>query len=620
MSHMWRTIAVFCLLGMAGPCEAGTEGSGEDIPEGGRDVRRLTTGWGFQVDVRDLGEQERWFDPKFDRSAWSKVDVPKAWDLYDEALRGYEGVGWYCVRLDGSWRQRDRVQLLKFGRVNFHTKVWLNGELLGEHVDGYLPCVFDVSKKLRDEANELVLRVDNRPRLEWLPAGKQIEWVQYGGILQPVELAAKGPISIADLTIKGTPQGPGAAVACVVVVDAQIPAEEVVVRVRVDGAEADAQSLKLPPLKGGSTSTQELAFSLDNASAWSPDSPNLHRLAVTLERGGQTIDRVEESFGVRAIEVKGRQLLLNGKPLKIQGVNRYDELGRYGPNAPENLVRSDVQRMKQAGVNLVRTHYPQSPEILALYDEFGILLMEELPINWWGQPWGDAEEKSLQNEAILDQALPMLERMIQRDKNHPCLIIWSMGNESKTDNAIGIRVMRRLIQRTKQLDKTRLVTFVIEPDPAEDHRAFEDADLVAFNMYPGTLIPPLANHRDELDAKTYKAAVAFIAHQLSTFPEKPMIVGEFGAPGIPGIHGDAPSTEEFQAAAMHAIWRAITGANDLSGGIVWSWADYYHRRNFIQYTTFGPYGVVTVDRRPKAALSTLAEMFGGRITLQDFKK
>ena len=98
----------------------------------------------------------------------------------------------------------------------YHAKVWLNGERLGEHVDGYLPFAFDVTGKLRSSDNHLVLRVDNRPRIEWPPAAKQIEWVQYGGILQPVRVESKASVSISDLAIRAVPDGDGASVACTV--------------------------------------------------------------------------------------------------------------------------------------------------------------------------------------------------------------------------------------------------------------------------------------------------------------------------------------------------------------------------------------------------------------------
>jgi hypothetical protein len=104
-----------------------------------RTTLEIAAGWHFQLDVPDIGEKENWQAINFDRSNWTKVDVRKAWDLFDEAMWGYEGVGWYATEIAGSLGAKGKVQRLKIGRVNYHAKVWLNGELLGENLNGYLP-------------------------------------------------------------------------------------------------------------------------------------------------------------------------------------------------------------------------------------------------------------------------------------------------------------------------------------------------------------------------------------------------------------------------------------------------------------------------------------------------
>jgi beta-glucuronidase len=576
-----------------------------------RDERELATGWRFQIDAHDIGENEHWFEASFDRSQWCSVEVPGAWDTFDESLRGFEGVGWYAVTLDGSWAQPERVQHLTFGRVMYHTRTWLNGELLGEHIDGYLPFSFDVTKKLTGSNNVLVLRVDNRPRIDWMPAAKQIEWVQYGGILQPVRIETRRKIAITSVAVRAVPQGEGASLACTLEIEARENADDVVLRVGIVGDEERAQTLTIAA-RTGAAARHEINLTMPRAQVWSPESPNMYNLATTLEHGGVVIDRMSTEFGVRTIEARGRQLLLNGKPLKVRGVNRYDEYGRFGPNPPWPLVEADLRLIKRVGVNLIRTHYPQSPRLLSLCDQLGILFLEELPINWWGVEWFGREGAD-QKESILDQALPMLETMIRRDRNHPCIIIWSMANESKTDTEVGIKVMRTLIKRTRELDRSRLVTFVTDQASVKDHRAFSGADLVAINMYPGSLGRPLADHIDQLDERARKPAEANIRNRLAAFPDKPMLVTEFGAMGFRTIRGDAASTEDFQAAYITKIWEAIAGNPDLSGGVLWSWADYYHRRHFQSLGAFGPFGVVSVDRQPKAALKALARAFGGSL-------
>jgi beta-glucuronidase len=267
--------------------------------------------------------------------------------------------------------------------------------------------------------------------------------------------------------------------------------------------------------------------------------------------------------------------------------------------------------MKEAGVNMVRMHYPQSPEVLSLYDEMGFAVCEEVPVNWWGNGFSGTGEEVL-DESVLNQAMPALERMIQRDKNHPSIVLWSMANESQTAKPAGISVMRKMIHRAKELDPTRLVTFVISTQDAKPHAAFEDADVVGINVYRGVFDRRIAMHAGELEERVIKPTEAHIRRQLDAFPNKPLLVTEFGTRGVPGLHGDMVYTEDFQAALNAAAWKAIQNCDGNSGGILWCWADYYHRRTFNDNGPFGCYGVVTVDHHPKAALNALAQMYGGK--------
>ena len=339
-------VLVFCLT-TAVLVAANVRGAEPD-PGEPRENRELATGWRFQIDAHDVGEKEHWFDPSLDRSLWSPVEVPRAWDTFDESLRGFEGVGWYAVTLDGSWARPEKLQRLTFGRVMYHTRAWLNGEFLGEHIDGYLPFTFDVTGKLKASNNLLVLRVDNRPRIEWMPAAKQIEWVQYGGILQPVRLETRGKIAIANVAVRAVPQGEGASITCTIEIEAHENADDVVLRLGVAGEEATARTLTIAA-RTGAAAHHEISLTMQRAQVWSPESPKLYTLAATLERTGAVIDRVSTDFGVRTIEARGRQLLLNGKPLKVRGVNRYDEYGRFGPNPPWPLVEAELRLMKRRG-------------------------------------------------------------------------------------------------------------------------------------------------------------------------------------------------------------------------------------------------------------------------------
>ncbi|MFC1558434.1 glycoside hydrolase family 2 protein [candidate division KSB1 bacterium] len=570
----------------------------------------LEDGWRFQIDIRNIGEKEEWFAEKFDRSSWGKVTVPQAWDCYETALWGYEGVGWYAVTINPEdFTTGKRTEVL-FNRIMYYSKVWINGEYIGENIGGYLPFSFDITDYLiPGRENHLVIRVDNKPRIEWLPAGKQIEWIQYGGILEPVELVSTSHTYINDFIIKTIPENGGARITCIIKVKNNTDTEEgmelEIEIARDTGITREKVELKCKP---NETNEININLTINSADLWSPETPVLYTAGVYLKKDGIIVDDLTERFGIREVSIEGTSILLNGEPLTIKGVNRYDEYGRLGPNVPEEVLRKELALMKSAGINMIRVHYPQSPDLLSLYDEYGFMMMEEVPLNWWGRiVWGPVE----QNLDILKQAKPALKKMIARDKNHPCIIIWSVANECETDNEIGITVMRELMKLAKSLDETRPVTFTVSHDPT-GHLAFDEADIVCVNKYSGiTSRGKVCYHIAQIYSFGNKVFAEELTNHRKDIRNKPMIITEFGCQGIKNIHGDVYFSEEFQAAYIESIWDAIRSVPGVSGGILWSWADYYHRKHFTNYAVYGPYGVVTVDRKPKKSFEALARMYGG---------
>ena len=349
--HRASIIVLFLTLSLipVGPVAAA------DVPlQGEREVREIAAGWRFAIDLRDVGEREHWYDSGWDSSGWSEVEVPKAWDTFDEALRGYEGVGWYSVALDGSWARAGKVQHLTFGRVMYHTKVWLNGELLGEHIDGYLPFAFDVTGKLKDSANQLVLRVDNRPRIDWLPAAKQIEWVQYGGILQPVRLETQE----SDLSLgpcdPGGSRGRGGIdlVARSTSMLATERRRRLVFRIAVRGGDEVSRRhwfRSAAPGRRG-PSRQELSMTLGRADAlvagiaeactpWSRQSNGRRQgdrsLGLALRRQDDRGAGPADAFERQAAEDQGRQPIRRVRPLR--------------PESAAALVEDELRLMKKTG-------------------------------------------------------------------------------------------------------------------------------------------------------------------------------------------------------------------------------------------------------------------------------
>jgi beta-galactosidase/beta-glucuronidase len=575
-----------------------------------RKIRELSGNWRFQLDVRNIGEKEHWFSN--DLSEWGKVTVPGAWDCYEDALWQYQGIGWYTTIISPDDFTPVKKTEIVFGRVMYYSKVWLNGEFIGENIGGYLPFSFDITKYLKPgQDNKLVVRVDNRARIEWLPASEQIEWIQYGGILEPVKLVSTSQTYIDDIIVRTIPDNGGAGINCIISI-ANETAKETELDLNIGISLHTAivnKSVKVRCKAGGNTKVN-VDFTLAQAELWSPGTPVLYTASVILSKNGNTIDDLTDRFGIRQVSVKGTSILLNGKPIIIKGSHRYDAYDRFGPNPPEKLLREELALMKSVGINTIRVHYPQSPALISLFDEYGFMMMEEIPLNWWGQTnnkdiqsIGGRAEQSLD---ILVQAKSTLTDMIGRDKNHPSIIIWSMANECVTDNEIGIKVMRELLKLAKSLDPARLVTFVAGGPPTK-HLGFDEADIVCFNKYVG------CDHISQIDSVAYLPLVKDLALYRSNFPDKPIVMSEFGRQGIKNIHGDVSSSEEYQAAYIESMWRALKENPTISGGILWTWADYFHELHYALRASYAPYGVVTGDRKQKKSLETLARMYGGSI-------
>jgi len=574
-----------------------------------RKTVRLSNNWRFLMDVRNIGEKEKWFMENFDWSKASEVKVPGAWDLMEAGMWQYEGIGWYKTSIKpADFVQGKRTEIV-LNRIMYYSKVWLNGEYLGENIGGYLPFGFNITDHLKPgKENILVVRVDNKPRIEWLPASGQVEWVQYGGILQPVELINTSKTYIEDFTARTTPDKNGARVNCIINVGNESANEsEMEMVVEISGATGITTQSARFKCNAKESKIVNVDLAMSNAALWSPEKPVLYKATVRLKKDGTVIDELTNKIGIREVKAQGQSILINGKPFIVQGVNRYDEYGQYGPNPPENILREELALMKRVGINTIRVHYPQSPELLSLYDEYGFVMLEEVPLNWWGVKWFGEVKQTLD---ILPAAKEALTKIVKRDKNHPCVIIWSMGNECETTNETGTTVMRELLKLGKSLDPTRLLTFVSNSD-VDKNPAYEDADVVCINMYHGSLQGTVCNHISEIDSLGYKPLVKELKRYRTFYPDKPMFLTEFGTQGVKNVHGDVNHSEEFQAAYIERIWQGIRSVPGVSGGVLWSWADYYHRKYLITYAAYGPYGAVTVDRKPKKSLEALKRMYGG---------
>jgi beta-glucuronidase len=447
------------------PASGGSPGLLYPHESASRATRALGGTWRFKTDPADVGEGQGWANGLSD---FRLIPVPSSWnDIFDD-VRNYVGSAWYETefRIEKGWRGQ-RIHL-RFGSVNYTAKVWLNGRLVGDHVGGHLPFAFDVTDKISLEGeNRLTVLVENKIRLDRVPAVPDLSKVHmhtihfpqtaydffpYAGIHRPVLLFTTPDVHLADVTVRTSLDGK---VSVELVVNSAWSGTASVV-VADDKGEARANIV----LKGGRGSG---VVSVAAPRPWSPEDPHLYRLTVRLAD-----DEYVLKIGIRTVTVRGDALLLNGKPVFLRGFGKHEDFPIHGRGLDVPSIVRDFELLKWIGANSFRTsHYPYSEEAMMLADEYGLLVIDETPAV--SMVFMDPPEII---EARRRQLASDMEALVRRDKNNPCVIMWSLANEPlvkpfhTTDPE----------PRGRQRDRPAVLRPAVRPDPpagphsAGDHR------------------------------------------------------------------------------------------------------------------------------------------------------
>ena len=369
---------------------------------------------------------------KFDDTSLTRVTIPHTnkrlpWHGFDD--KEYEFVSLYRRHFRLPVELKDRRVFVDFGGVMTAATVWINGQRLGEYRGGYTPFSFELTAHLNwNGDNVLAVEVDSTERKDIPPFGGEIDYLTFGGIYRDVTLRVVPNIFIENVFARPA--------------DVLGPNRSVELRCYLDESKSTGGPLKLTAeLRDGSRviASQSSQFSpnrepyykitLNNLGAtelWHIDQPKLYEMRVQLSEGSRVIDQYETRIGFREARFTADGFFLNGKHLKLRGLNRHQTFPFVGQAMPARVQRRDAWILrKELKCNIVRTsHYPQSPHFLDACDEYGLLVLEEIP-GW--QHIGDADWKELSVDNV--------ERMIRRDWNHPSIIIWGVRvNESQDDH------------------------------------------------------------------------------------------------------------------------------------------------------------------------------------------
>ncbi|HOX27975.1 MAG TPA: glycoside hydrolase family 2 TIM barrel-domain containing protein, partial [bacterium] len=412
-----------------------------------------------------------------DDSSWISVNVPFNWYDLGEEMDGFIGTVWYRKTLSIDKKQLSGRAEIQFWGAYYRAWVYVNGEKVGFHEGGYTPFSFDVTRLLKPGRNQIAVRVDNSIDSGDIRIG---DWWNYGGLHREAMLVFTSASYIKDLDVKTT-------------LSPDLNKADVDFRIDTAGNGADEARAYIYRLsdKGktliGSVSRKlsrtgptSLPWRVSKPALWSPESPSLYFVKTVLFSNNKPIDGLGSIFGIRKFEVRGMKLFLNNKQVFFRGVNRHDEFfhGEFpdaGRVATEQERIKDFKLIKEMRANGMRTgHYPNHPYNYYITDRLGIMVIEE----------GGPVNSELDDDVLIDKIKTQMSEMIARDKNHPSIVIWSIGNEFGGDRFL--KYIKAAAAHTRSLD-SRPITFT-ETAERIVTEGYNYVDILSRNEYAGWYI------------------------------------------------------------------------------------------------------------------------------------
>lgn len=536
--------------------------------------------------------------------------------VVDKDKRNYIGDFWYECFVDVPDLAADEELVLRFGSVTHNATVYVNGQALGQHKGGFTP--FEVLvPETHYQDNQIKVSVCANNILDYtsLPVGNYSEETQedgsikkivkenfdffnYAGIHRPVKLMVRPKCHISDITITSDLSEDLTSALVKVSVETSVAVDEVKVTIFDEEHKLVAQAI-------------DGKARLDKVRLWEVLDAYLYTAHVEIIVDGNVVDSYDEPFGIRSITVEKGQFLLNGKPVYFKGFGKHEDtfINGRGLNEAANLM--DMNLLKELGANSFRTsHYPYSEEMMRLADRMGILVIDEIPAVGLFQnftasldlspkdngTWSVMKTKEAHEQAIRE--------LVKRDKNHPSVVMWVVANEPASHEEGAHEYFEPLIALYKALDpQQRPVTLVnlLLATPDRD-KVMDLVDVISLNRYyawyvdHGDLIKGEVGMRQELLEWQKK------------FPNKPILMTEYGADTLPGLHSmwDIPYTEEFQCRFYEMSHRVFDEIPNLVGEQVWNFADF--ETNLMIFRIQGNHkGLFSRNRQPKHVVGLFKE-------------
>lgn len=562
--------------------------------------------WKFQLDPKSKGIEDGWTNglPNHD-----SIPVPASFaDFYtDKDTREYCGDFWYETELFVPQEWQGMEVDIRFGCATHTATVYVNGKKIISHIGGFLPFCARVTDVVRyGSANKVSVLINNElsetnipcGKTTVLPGGKKLaapyfDFYNYSGLQRPVWLVATPKESVQDFSVVTRLDSNSAFVDYTVATSGE---HEVSVTVK----DADGKTVAAFNGKNGT-------LCIENAHLWQVRNAYLYTFTIQIKDGESVLDEYIQQIGLRTVEIKGTEILINGNPVYLKGFGKHEDSDIVGRGYNPGVMKRDFELMKWIGANSFRTsHYPYSDEVYQMADREGFLIIDEVPaVGMFETAMNASSGKKtafFSKDTIpqlLQNHLNALEEMITRDKNHACVIAWSLFNEPESSDASAQPYFETVFAKAHGLDpQKRPCTFAMMIDSQPDTcKCFQYSDFLCLNRYYGWY--EMGGNLFELGELGFRKEMdSWAAKNLN----KPFVFTEYGADTYAGEH-KLPSvmwSEEYQVEYLKMCHRVFDSYDFIKGEQVWNFADFQTTEGLMRVNG-NKKGVFTRQRQPKAA-------------------